>query len=277
MTDPLAPLLDLPGVADAVDRARVACEELRWHEAYRRRWREVRAEAGLRATRASCEIEGVRVPLSLVRSLATGGGNEPVVVGALRATALVERWMPALGDRGVRRAPAAGPAARAACTSPRPAAGCPTRPSAGCGRPSSPATCAASGPAPVADELAARVELLGRTVRESAAPALVVAAVVHGELLTLRPFAAANGVVARAVARLLLTARGLDPTGSLVAESAWAAALNPYLGAAAGFATGSPDGVARLGARVRRRGGGRGGRGARRSRTGCWRARWGRA
>jgi hypothetical protein len=99
------------------------------------------------------------------------------------------------------------------------------------------------GPAPVADELAARVELLGRTVRETAAPALVVAAVVHGELLTLRPFAAANGVVARAVVRLLLTARGLDPTGSLVPESAWAAALNPYLGAAAGFATGSPSGV----------------------------------
>ena len=88
-------------MADAVDRARVACEELRWHEAYRRRWREVRAEAGLRATRASCEVEGVRVPLSLVRSLATGRRDaNPVVVGALRATALVERWMPALGDRG---------------------------------------------------------------------------------------------------------------------------------------------------------------------------------
>ena len=100
------------------------------------------------------------------------------------------------------------------------------------------------GAAVVGDELAARVEMLGRTVRESGAPALVVAAVVHGELLTLRPFAAANGVVARAVARLLLTARGLDPTGSVVAESAWAVALNPYLGAAAGFATGSPDGVA---------------------------------
>ena len=74
----------------------------------------------------------------------------------------------------------------------------------------------------------------------------------HGELLALRPFAAANGVVARAVARLLLTARGLDPTGSLVTESAWAAALNPYLGAAAGFATGTPDGVGGLGARPAR-------------------------
>ena len=66
----------------------------------------------------------------------------------------------------------------------------------------------------------------------------------HGELLALRPFRAANGLVARAVARLVLTARGLDPTGSVVAEAAWASALNPYLGAAAGFATGSPSGVA---------------------------------
>ena len=166
MHDPLAPLLDLPGVADAVERARVACEELRWHEAYRRRWREVRAEAGLRATRASCAIDGVRVPLSLVRSLATGGGHAPVVVGALRATALVESLMPALGARGAvalpplrqllarvhvaaaggwlpdddRRPPAVGRAAR---------------------------DLTGLGPAPVGDELAARVDLLDRTVRGS--------------------------------------------------------------------------------------------------------------
>ena len=46
MPDPLAPLLDLPGVADAVDRARIACEELRWHEAYgSRAWILTRDEA----------------------------------------------------------------------------------------------------------------------------------------------------------------------------------------------------------------------------------------
>lgn len=243
MTDPLAPLLELPGVSGAVDRARTACEELRWHEAYRRRWREVRAEAGLRATRASCEIEGLRVPLSMVRTLATGGGDEPVVVGALRATALVERWMPALGDRGSVALPPLGQLlaqVHAAATSD-------WLPDEALGRLRSteqPGDLRGLGPALVGDELGARVELLGRTVRESTAPALVLAAVVHGELLTLRPFAAGNGVVARAVARLLLTARGLDPTGSLVAEQAWAAALNPYLGAAAGFATGSAAGVA---------------------------------
>ncbi|MBO3101837.1 Fic family protein [Cellulomonas sp. zg-ZUI168] len=243
VTDPLAPLLALPGVAEAVDRARVACEELRWHEAYRRRWREVRAEAGLRATRSSCEIEGVRVPLSQVRALATGGGDEPVVVGALRATALVERWMPALGDRGSVALPPLGQVlaqVHVAATSG-------WLPDAAVGRLRStekPGDLRGLGPAPVGDELAARIELLGRTVQASTAPALVLAAVVHGELLALRPFAGGNGLVARATARLLLTVRGLDPTGSLVTEAAWAAALNPYLGAAAGFATGSPAGVA---------------------------------
>ena len=167
MTDALAPLLDLPGVADAVDRARVACEELRWHEAYRRRWREVRAEAGLRATRASCEIEGVRVPLSLVRSLATSGGTEPVVVGALRATALVERWMPALGDRGSVRAPAPGPAARPGAHRRRRGVAAGRVRRLGCAPTEQPGDLRGLGPAPVGDELAARVDLLGRTVRES--------------------------------------------------------------------------------------------------------------
>ncbi|MEZ0448183.1 cell filamentation protein Fic [Cellulomonas sp. ICMP 17802] len=243
MPDPLAALLELPGVADAVERARVACEELRWHEVYRRRGAEVRAEAGLRATRSSCAIEGVRVPLSLVRSLATDGGHAPVVVGALRATALVEGLMPALGSRGG----VALPPLRQLLVRLHVAAAGGWLDDADLGRlraSGPPEDLTGLGPAPVGDELAARVDLLDRTVRASAAPAVVVAAVVHGELLGLRPFRAANGLVARAVARLLVTSRGLDPTGSVVPERAWAAALNPYLAGAAGFATGSPEGVA---------------------------------
>jgi hypothetical protein len=240
--DPLAPLLELPGVADAVERARVACEELRWHEAYRRRWREVRAEAGLRATRASCAIEGVRVPLSLVRELATSGGAAPVVVGALRATVLAEQRMPDLGARG---APALPPLRQLLVRVHVAAAGdWLDEPDVGRLRTHGPAQdLTGLGPAPAGDELAARIDLLDRTVRSTQVPALVVAAVVHAELLTLRPFRAANGLVARAVARLLLTARGMDPTGSVVPEASWAAALNPYLGGAAGFATGSAEGV----------------------------------
>uniref|UniRef100_UPI00196B0AD4 Fic family protein n=1 Tax=Cellulomonas endophytica TaxID=2494735 RepID=UPI00196B0AD4 len=99
------------------------------------------------------------------------------------------------------------------------------------------------GPAPDGPEAAARVALLGDVLVGTAAPVLVVAAVVHAELLAVRPFAAGNGVVARAVARALLTVRGLDPTGSVVPEAAWAAAPNPYLAAAAGAATGTPEGL----------------------------------
>ena len=49
-------------------------------------------------------------------------------------------------------------------------------------------------------------------------PAPVLAAVAHGELLTLAPFGTADGVVARAVSRLVTIASGLDPHGLGVPE-----------------------------------------------------------
>lgn len=255
--DPLAGVVALPGVADAVDAARRACEELRWHEAYRRRWREVRAEAGIRSARASAALDGARVPVDVVRALAVGGslaaagpgvprGGGPdvdVAVGALRAAAEVERSMPDLGARGAAVLP---PLAQLVARV-HSAAGRDWLPDDALGRlrtDAPPQDLYGLGPAPVGPDLAGRVDLLMRVLGATRAPALVVAAVVHGELLTLRPFAAGNGVVARAVARLVLTARGLDPTGSLVPEAAWAATPNPYLAAAAGFATGTPEGVA---------------------------------
>lgn len=249
VTDPLLPLVELPGVAEAVERARHACEELRWHEAYRRRWREVRAEAGLRATRADAALEGARVDLATLRSLATGGAADAeastlgVVVGALRASAYVEQLMPDLGAR----------AGRTAVPLPQVLARCHTLagegwvPDSALGalRTDAPAhDLAGLGASPDAATVAGRVDLLARTVAETRAPALVVVAVVHGELLALRPFAAANGLVARAVARLLSTTLGLDPTGSVLPEVAFAAAPHQYLAAAAGFATGTQHGLA---------------------------------
>ena len=247
--DPLAPLADLPGVADALARARTACEELRWHEAYRRRWREVRAEAGVRSARASAALDGGRVPLDAVRSFAVGGTvpvSAPYLLasGALRAAALVEGLMP---DLGARHAPALPPLAQLlARVHAAAAAGLVDDDELGILRASAPPQdLTGLGPAPIGDDLAARVALLGSVLDATRAPALVVAAVLHGELLTLRPFVAGNGVVARAVARLVLTTRGLDPTGSVVCEAGWADAPNPYLGAAAGFAIGTGDAVGR--------------------------------
>ena len=52
----------------------------------------------------------------------------------------------------------------------------------------------------------------------TAAPALVVAAVVHGELATMGAFAVGAGIVGRAAGRLTMVGRGLDPTAVSVPE-----------------------------------------------------------
>ena len=78
-------------------------------------------------------------------------------------------------------------------------------------------------------------------------PAPVLAAVAHGELLTLAPFGTADGVVARAVSRLVTIASGLDPHGLGVPEVYWMRHSGDYRAAARGFCvghTGRPCGVA---------------------------------
>ncbi|CAN5247208.1 hypothetical protein BH20ACT8_BH20ACT8_06150 [soil metagenome] len=59
-------------------------------------------------------------------------------------------------------------------------------------------------------------------------PTVVVAGVVHGRLLEWQPFEAANGRLARAAARLVLRARGLDPEGVIVFERELAADAAGY-------------------------------------------------
>ena len=93
-------------------------------------------------------------------------------------------------------------------------------------------------------EISARLDLVTRLVNGgSAVPAAVLAAVAHGELVTLRPFGSADGVVARAVSRLVTIASGLDPHGLGVPEVYWMRRPDEYREAAAAFATGRPDGV----------------------------------
>ena len=90
-----------------------------------------------------------------------------------------------------------------------------------------------------------RLELLAKIVAGgSRAPAPVIAAVAHGELLTLAPFGSADGVVARAVSRLVTIASGLDAHGLGVPEVSWMRRAGEYRDAARGFAAGTPDGMA---------------------------------
>ena len=247
-------------MADAIERAREACVQLRTHDAFQLRWREVRAEATVRSARASAFLEGAQVPLAVLRDAARGltpvppGAQGQLAFGALRAAAEVERLLPALGSPGlVRPTPFGQLLARlhAAATA-RPAGpsgpthrGDGQTPQVGRPRGDAPAhDLTGLGPAPSGREVAARLDLLTDLVGRSRAPTLILAAVVHGELLALRPFAVGSGIVARAASRLLVAERGLDPTGAVVADVAWLGSVNVYLGAAAGFAAGTPAGVA---------------------------------
>ena len=86
-------------------------------------------------------------------------------------------------------------------------------------------------------EIGPRLELLVDVVTgKSDVPAAVLAAVAHGELLTLAPFGSADGLVARGVSRLVTIANGLDPHGLGVPEVYWMRQSVDYHAAAGGFA-----------------------------------------
>lgn len=211
--DPLAPLMELPGVAEASDRARDALGRVHRHRANLRGWPVTAAEASLRAARASSVLDGGPVV------------SDPVFGGALRvAQALEGGGGPMIGIW--QRAPLQALARLHML------AAADQVDDDQLGRPRADA------------EVGPRLELLADVVTgRTRASAPVVAAVAHGELLTLRPFGSADGVVARAVARLVTIASGLDPHGLGVPEVNWMRQSARYRDAARGFAEGTPDGV----------------------------------
>lgn len=231
MTDPLAPLLDLPGVVAASDEARDALGRAHRHKANLRGWPQTAAEAALRAAKASAVLDGGTL-LAAGRSAATGESArsadiepDPVTAGAIRvaealeggATALVGVW-----QRAPLQALARLHALAAADLTDDDHLGRPrTDPDVG-----------------------RRLELLIEILTGgSRVPAPVLAAVAHGELLTLAPFGTADGVVSRAVSRLVTIASGLDPHGLGVPEVHWMHKTGDYRAAARGFASGTPDGL----------------------------------
>lgn len=213
----------LPGVAEASDRARDALGRAHRHRANLRGWPVTAAEAALRAARASSVLDGGPVRLD---DLADAGQvSEPVFAGALRvAQALEGGGGPLIGIW--QRAPLQALARLHVLAA---------TDQVGDDRLGRPRTNPEVGP---------RLELLADLVTGgTGAPAPVIAAVAHGELLTLKPFGSADGVVARAVSRLVTIARGLDPHGLGVPEVSWMREPARYRDAASGFAGGTPDGV----------------------------------
>ncbi|XVV13051.1 oxidoreductase [Actinoplanes sp. CA-131856] len=213
--DPLAPLLELADVAPALTEARDRVDAAMRHRALRRHGGQVAAEASLRGAVASAALEGNAYDLDEVRG---GTVTDPVMQGALRVAeslgGLVDLWPRAprqvlaklhvLAARGVVPATELG---------------------------------RLTGAADRVDALAGLVAGNDRT------PPLLLAAIVHAELITLRPFAGPAGVVARAAAHLTLINRGFDPRGLVAVEIGHHNREPEYVGSAGAYATGTPDGV----------------------------------
>ncbi|GAB89033.1 hypothetical protein [Gordonia rhizosphera] len=222
--DPLAPLLTLPGVADAADRARDALSAVHRHPANLRGWDKTATEASWRAGRSSAAIDGGSVELRR-----DGDFDDPILAGAMRVAQALD------GDAldqltGVfRRAPAQAIARLHMLA----AADLVTDPD-DLGRPSG------------EPGVAARLDLLGQLITgATSVPAPVLAAVVHGELLGVRAFPTANGVVARAASRLVCTSSGLDPHNLGVPEVTWLRRLDEYRTLSARFGEGDAEGIGR--------------------------------
>lgn len=216
--DPLAPLAALPRVDAAVGSARAAVDRLLTSRIVRRRSNEVSAESALRGAWASSVLSGAPVELAALRA---GDIADPVVQGALRVSA-------ELGSLAVtwRRAPGQVLARLQVL--------------AAADLVSDPALLGRPGGGPVT---AQRLAGLAATVAQTRAPAVVVAAVVLGEILGLDAFAPSSTVVAFAAARLTLVEFGLDPTSLAVIEVGALEERAATPAALAGYRAGSVDGL----------------------------------
>ncbi|MFF2326728.1 MULTISPECIES: oxidoreductase [unclassified Streptomyces] len=240
-SDPLAALGALPGVADAVDSVRKAADRVYGHRVMRRRSNEVTSEAALRGARGSAALSGADWNLEEVRRRTdfSGDAEAQVVGAALRLTAEAGQLLSIWRQSPLRvlarlHLVAAGGAA------PDDSVGRPRLAGESVDEPLIEAVL------PDAVEMAGRLEgLSGLILSGGSAPALVSAAVVHGELLALRPFGSCNGLVARTAERIVLIDSGLDPKAICPAEVGHAEqGRAAYVAAFEGYLSGSPEGMA---------------------------------
>ena len=215
-SDPLLWLTSLEGVPSAYAAARDGIDVMLRDRGLRRTSPETTGESLLRGAQASAVLEGSTSSLAEVRE---GGGDEVArdavrLSSELLSLAPLLRTAPLQAFARVHSLAAAGTVAPDRLGRPRDA------------------------------EAAARLRgVAALLTTETAAPALLVAAVVHADLATTAPFASHNGIVARAVERLVLVARGVDEKSLVVPEAGHLALRGEYESNLRGFRDGGERGA----------------------------------
>lgn len=269
-------------VAAASEALYEASAQLRWQEALRKRWREARAEASVRAAVSGAAIEGAVVSAQALREQIAAGpkgagahasSKDPAwdaATGLWRAHSRLVGYMPDLVGRTRPVVPAtaqlmatlhrdvAGPLAVGGLIS-EAVVGCPRESGQalenqsleGAGMLEGGKTAFTGGqlleggPGPNlgGQELRERLAQIVALVDTPNLPALVRVALVHAEMLTVRPFALANGALGRLLVRHLSVRDGLDPTGVSVSDYYAGRVPAAYAEAAQAYASASLEGV----------------------------------
>lgn len=269
-------------VAAASEALYEASAQLRWQEALRKRWREARAEASVRGAVSGAAIEGAVVSAQALREQIAAGpkgagvhasSKDPAwdaATGLWRAHSRLVGYMPDLVGRTRPVVPAtaqlmaslhrdvAGPLAVAGLIS-EAVVGCPRESGQALENQSlegggmleggktafTGGQLLEGGPGPNlgGQELRERLAQIVTLIDTPNLPALVRVALVHAEMLTVRPFALANGALGRLLVRHLSVRDGLDPTGVSVSDYYAGRVPGAYAEAAQAYASASLEGV----------------------------------
>lgn len=269
-------------VAAASEALYEASAQLRWQEALRKRWREARAEASVRGAVSGAAIEGAVVSAQALREQIAAGpkgagahasSKDPAwdaATGLWRAHSRLVGYMPDLVGRTRPVVPAtaqlmatlhrdvAGPLAVGGLIS-EAVVGCPRESGQGLENQSlegggmleggkaafTGGQLLEGGPGPNlgGQELRERLAQIVALIDTPNLPALVRVALVHAEMLTVRPFALANGALGRLLVRHLSVRDGLDPTGVSVSDYYAGRVPGAYAEAAQAYASASLEGV----------------------------------
>ena len=259
-----------------------ASAQLRWQEALRKRWREARAEASVRGAVSGAAIEGAVVSAQALREQIAAGpkgagahasSKDPAwdaATGLWRAHSRLVGYMPDLVGRTRPVVPAtaqlmatlhrdvAGPLAVGGLIS-EAVVGCPRESGQALENQSlegggmleggkaafTGGQLLEGGPGPNlgGQELRERLAQIVALIDTPNLPALVRVALVHAEMLTVRPFALANGALGRLLVRHLSVRDGLDPTGVSVSDYYAGRVPGAYAEAAQAYASASLEGV----------------------------------
>ncbi|MGI8887659.1 MAG: oxidoreductase [Nocardioidaceae bacterium] len=207
---------DLEGVPSALAAARDGVDALLRDRGLRRTTPSSTAESLLRGAAASASLDGVPTDVEQLRD----GSAEPLALGAARLNAGLLALVPTVGTAPLQALARMHALAMAGLVADE----------------------ALGRPRQAPDVVSQLHALARRLVGPTSAPGVAVAVIAHAEVARLQPFEAGNGLVARALERLVLAARGVDPSSVTVPEGGHQMAAGAYQEALEAYASRSQAG-----------------------------------